>query len=641
MKKWLLLFFLQFFFIAFAQNELARADQLSIIGPEKIISFHSDIEVDKNSGITVTENIKVYSLGNNIKRGIFRALPLSRNLNNKTQRVRYDIISVKKNGIDENYHEETGDGYLKIYAGNKDIILDPGTYNYEIKYKTENQIGFFPKYDEFYWNVNGTYWDFDVDSISAKVTLPEGAGIIQNSCYTGEYGSNSQNCTVKVLSDQSIEWNASGLKANEGLTVAVGFKKGIMVPPPPPTFSEKYGILIGACIIFLGLLLYLYSTWRKYGVDPETPTVYPQFNVPENLSPASLGYINSESFKNKYLTAGVVNLAIKGYVKIIEGEDSGLLGFFNTKTFTLQKLKPADESLSKEEINLMNSLFSQYEDSIKFDGKYNSKIETAVLNFKETLKFQHEDFLNEGNNTKKLVLPWLMITLVYGLGLLVSFKILPEAERVFAGVLLYIILFIAFLLIAFLAKKLSWKLLFLVPIPLSIALGIGGIISQEGTGAESINFSVCYIFLTLGFSVMVLYQYLIKQPSKEKLRKKSLIDGFKMYMGAAENEQLKFHNPPQMTPQVFETLLPFAMVMGVDQIWGQKFDDLLKRTSAEYNNTWYYGGVMNHYAFGNTLNSSLTQSIQSASTKPSSSSSGSGGGGFSGGGGGGGGGGGW
>lgn len=641
MKKLLQLFLLQFFFVALAQNELGRADQLSITGPEKIISFHSDIDVDKKSGITVTENIKVYSLGNNIKRGIFRALPLSRNLNNKTQKVRYHIISVKKNGIDENYHEKTEDGYLKIYAGNKDIILDPGTYGYEIRYSAANQIGFFSKYDEFYWNVNGTYWDFDIDSISARVSLPEGAGIIQNSCYTGEYGSSSQNCTVKVLSDHAIEWSASGLRANEGLTVAVGFKKGIMVPPPPPTFSEKYGILIGGGLVFLALMMYLYSTWRKYGVDPEKPTVYPQFNVPENLSPASMGYINSESFKNKYLTAAVVNLAVKGYVKIIEGEDSGVLGFFNTKTFTLEKLKPADESLSKEEINLMNSLFSESENAVKFDGKYNSKIETAVLNFKETLKFQHEDFLNEGNNTRKLLLPWLVITLLYGLGLWVSYTLLPEFERVFAGVLLYIILFVAFALIAFFAKKLSWKLLFLIPIPISIILGVTGVVSQESTGAESINFSVCYIFLVIVFSIMLLYQYLIKQPSKEKLRKRSLIDGFKMYMGAAENEQIKFHNPPQMTPRVFETLLPYAMVMGVDQIWGQKFDDLLKNTSAEYNNTWYYGGVMNHYIFANTLNSSLTQSIQSASTKPSSSGSGSGGGGFSGGGGGGGGGGGW
>jgi len=639
MKKLLQLFLLQFFCIVFSQTDLERMDQPAIIGPEKIISFHSDIDIDKNSGATVTENIKVYSLGNDIKRGIFRALPLSRNLNNKSQKVRYHIISVKKNGEDEDYHEETEDGYLKIYAGNKEVLLDPGTYNYEIKYKTENQIGFFPQYDEFYWNVNGTYWDFDVDTISAKVNLPAGADIIQNSCYTGIYGSNSQNCTFKTLSKNSIEWGASGLKPNEGLTIAVGFKKGIMVPPPPPTFLEKYGLLIAGCIIFLGLLLYLYSTWMKYGVDPESPTVYPQFNVPENLSPASLGYINSESFKNKYLTAAIVSLAVKGYVKIIEGEDSGLLGFFSTKIFTLKKLKEADESLPKEEINLMNSLFSGSEDSVKFDGKYNSKIETAVQNFKGALSFQHDSFLNEGNNMKKLVLPWLVISMVYGLGLLISYTLLPEFERVLAGAFLYVILFVVFILISLLLKNASWK--FLIPLSFAVILGVGGIISAGGSGIENINFNVCYIFYVLAFSVMVVFQYLIKQPSKEKLRKKSLIDGFKMYMGAAENEQLKFHNPPQMTPQVFETLLPFAMVMGVDQIWGQKFDELLKRTATEYQNTWYYGGIMNHHAFANTLNSSLTQSIQSASTKPSSSGSGSGGGGFSGGGGGGGGGGGW
>ena len=115
-------------------------------------------------------------------------------------------------------------------------------------------------------------------------------------------------------------------------------------------------------------------------------------------------------------------------------------------------------------------------------------------------------------------------------------------------------------------------------------------------------------------------------------------------MGAAENEQLKFHNPPTMTPEAFEKFLPFAMVLGVDEIWGQKFDDLLTRMSTEYQNNWYVGSSMNHFAMTSMLNSGLTNSIQTASTKPSnsgSSGSGSGGGGFSGGGGGGGGGGGW
>lgn len=645
MKNFLLLFVLLFFTVGFAQDEPRRADQMAIVeSTEKIISFHSDIDVDKNSGLTITENIKVHSLGDHIKRGIYRALPLSRNLNNKTQKIKYTIVSIKKNGADEDYHDVIEDGFLKIYVGNKDVILNPGDYEYEIRYTAENQIGFFNTYDELYWNVNGTYWDFDIDSISAKVNLPEGAKILQNSCYTGAYGSNSQNCKVSILSDRSLEWSANDLKANEGLTVAVGFNKGVMIPPPPPTFLEKFGILIGGFIVFMGLIFYYYTTWRKYGVDPEKPIVYPQFNVPENLSPASLGYLKSENFKNKYVTAAIVNLAVKGYVQIIEGEDSGILGLFSSKTFTIKKIKEADESLPKEEINLMNTLFSNYSDSVKFDGKYDSGIERVVTNFKETLKFQHDKLLNEGNNSGKLILPTLVITVIYALGLFLSYSIYPEAEKVAIGIALFVILFVAFILVTFLFKSLSWK--FLIPIPFFIFFGIGGLISNGHEITENNNFNICYIFIALGFTSLMIYQYLIKRPSEEKLKKQSLIEGFKMYMGAAENEQLKFHNPPQMTPQVFETLLPFAMVLGVDEIWGKKFDNLLKSmttgtTGTGYVNTWYIGSSINHLSFANSLNSSLTNSIKSAATQPSSSGSGSGGGGFSGGGGGGGGGGGW
>lgn len=642
MKKVLLLFYFLVFIVGFAQDEQRRADPMTIVdGSEKILSFHSIIDVDKNSGLTIRENIKVHSLGINIKRGIYRALPLSRNLNNTTQKVKYDIVSIKKNGAEEDYHEEIEDGFLKIYVGNKDVVLTPGDYDYQIQYKTKDQIGFFSKYDELYWNVNGTYWDFDIDTISAKINLPEAAGIIQNSCYTGAYGSNSQNCTVTVLSDHSIEWSASNLKANEGLTIAVGFKKGVMVPPPPPTFIEKYGILIGGFLIFLGLIFYYYTTWRKYGVDPEAPVVYPQFNVPEDLSPASLGYLKTENFKNKYLTAALVNLAVKGYVKIIEGEDSGLLGIFKSKTFTIKKLKEADESLAKEEINLMNTLFSGNNDTVDFDGKYDEKIETVVTNFQETLKFQHDELLNEGNNTKKLFLPAFIITAVYALGLFISYRMFPEAEKIIIGVFLYGLLLAVLIVTSFLFKAFPTLFKFFLVVPALVFLFLGKLIISEHEFTVDNNFNICYIFIMLGFTSLIIYQYLIKRPSEEKLRKQSLISGFEMYMGAAENEQLKFHNPPQMTPQIFEKLLPFAMVLGVDEIWGKKFDEMLKKMSTGYTNNWYVGSTMSYYAFGNSLNSSLTQSIKSASTQPSSSGSGSGGGGFSGGGGGGGGGGGW
>ncbi|MFP7656011.1 DUF2207 domain-containing protein [Chryseobacterium proteolyticum] len=97
MKKILLLFVLLAFVLGFSQEEPRRSDQMAIVeNTEKILSFHSDIDVDKSSGLTITEDIKVHSLGDQIKRGIYRALPLSRNLNNKNQKVKYTILSIKK-----------------------------------------------------------------------------------------------------------------------------------------------------------------------------------------------------------------------------------------------------------------------------------------------------------------------------------------------------------------------------------------------------------------------------------------------------------------------------------------------------------------------------------------------------------------
>lgn len=645
MKNFLQYFFLLFFSLNFAQEEPIHTDQLSIIdGRERILNFHADIDIDKNSAITVTEKIKVHSLGDKIKRGIFRSLPLTRNINNTTQKVQYNIVSIKKNGIDEDYHEEYEDGFLKIYFGNKDIILESGDYDYEIKYTTEKQIGFFQKYDEFYWNVNGNFWDFPVDQISATVNLPQGAGILQNSCYTGSQGSTDQNCTVKVLSEHSIEWNAGNLGSEEGLTVAVGFRKGVMVPPPPPTFLERFGILIAGIVVFLGLVIYYVSTWRKYGVDPEKPIVYPQFNSPDDLSPASLGFINSETFKNKYLTASLVNLAVKGYVQIIESEDSGILGLFKSKKFTVKKLKEADQKLPVEEINLMNNLFTTV-DIVKFDGAYNSKIEQTVKSFQSSLNYQHDKLLNEGNNTSKLYLPLVLMTGVYGVGLFLSFKMFPEFEKIIVGGFLYIVLLVCFLITGYLFKLFPVLFKIFLIIPTVILIVLGALMFNHNEFTIDNNFNICYIFIVLGFTSLIIYQYLIRRPSEEKLKKKSLIEGFKMYMGAAENEQLKFHNPPTMTPESFEKLLPFAMVLGVDEIWGKKFDALLTKMATDYQSNWYVGSSMNHFAMASVLNSSLTQSIQSSATQPSSSGSssgsGSGGGGFSGGGGGGGGGGGW
>ncbi|MBK9761086.1 MAG: DUF2207 domain-containing protein [Flavobacteriales bacterium] len=142
--------------------------------------------------------------------------------------------------------------------------------------------------------------------------------------------------------------------------------------------------------------------------------------------------------------------------------------------------------------------------------------------------------------------------------------------------------------------------------------------------------------------LFLLYVYLIKRPSEEKQALRARLLGFKMYLSAAEEKQLQHFNPPAMTPEVFEKYLPYAIAFEVEEIWGDRFQNMISSALVDpnYKSSWYGGTIMHYGSFSHSMSSSLSSSVNSSSTPPSKSG-GSGGGGSSGGGGGGGGGGGW
>ncbi|MEO1246072.1 MAG: DUF2207 domain-containing protein [Pseudomonadota bacterium] len=152
--------------------------------------------------------------------------------------------------------------------------------------------------------------------------------------------------------------------------------------------------------------------------------------------------------------------------------------------------------------------------------------------------------------------------------------------------------------------------------------------------------------VALNVVVMLFFGYIMKRPT---LRGRRVLDemlGFKDYLEIAEKDELNLRNPPAKTPALFEAYLPFALAMGVDQEWSEKFAGILASIRGEggssYQPGWYSGSFNTSKLVSstNTLSSGLNSAISSSVTPPGSSS-GSGGGGFSGGGGGGGGGGGW
>ncbi|MNE73804.1 hypothetical protein D3C80_1698350 [compost metagenome] len=113
-------------------------------------------------------------------------------------------------------------------------------------------------------------------------------------------------------------------------------------------------------------------------------------------------------------------------------------------------------------------------------------------------------------------------------------------------------------------------------------------------------------------------------------------------------------NPPELTPELFEKLFPYAIALNVEILWGKQFEKILEQ--AKYDPEWYQGDdsfyvrpAMFASGFAKTVSSAAvnpnpprSSSSSSGSSGSSGSwSSGSSGGGSSGGGGGGGGGGGW
>ena len=557
-----------FCFLFFAQSAFCQQ--------ERILNYVTDIEVHEDRSITVTEAIKVYVSGDVIKRGITRSLPSQRSFNGRRIGMRYKILEVKKNGVPESYHRASGGGGEILYLGKKEILLEPGVYDYLIKYRVPNQIAFYGDYDEIYWNAIGTDVEFEVERALCRVHLPNGTGIIQESAYVGYRGRTEQAHSLNIEGSSLIYAVNRSLNPREGFTVAVGFDKGVI---KPPTLLEKYGTLI---IILFGLFIlfpYYIQTWLNYGQDPPTPASYPDWNIPDMLSSASISYIEKGRYQSKSFTSSVIDLAIKGYLKIEEVEKKGF--FTNRKNYDLVRLKEIDEDMPDEEQDLFKYLF-QDDDRVSISGKYDSTVEYAYDKHKSSLSYQHKALIRQGNNSKLLVLPILVSIIVAVL-----------------------------------------SILFLVNSPY----------------AEWLNVWVLLAFVPTALIGLFLYGYLIKKPAVKKLDLRARIKGFKMYLEMTEKDRLNLLNPPELTPEHFEEVLPYAFALGVEHHWTEKFASNLEKM--QYQPEWHNGHSPVH--FSNNFGRSFTRDLSGSTTQPSKSGSGggSGGGGFSGGGGGGGGVGGW
>ena len=234
---------------------------------ETILNYDSEITLNRDATLLVSETIQVIAEGDKIKRGIYRDFPTDYKdrLGHRYQ-VGFKVLGVLKNGTSEPFQVTKHNNGVRILIGNKDVYLNPGSYTYTIRYQTNRQLGFFDNHDELYWNVTGNDWDFPILKTTATVYLPQNipeAGV-QLEAYTGAMGQQGRNYMASMLDPQTAHFiSTSPFYKGQGLTIVVSWPKGIVTEPGfidrvQYFFSDNKELLaglIGLLIIILYFLL--------------------------------------------------------------------------------------------------------------------------------------------------------------------------------------------------------------------------------------------------------------------------------------------------------------------------------------------------------------------------------------------------
>jgi uncharacterized membrane protein len=606
---------------------------------EYIESYHSDIEVQPNGDLLVTETIRVHAEGKAIRRGIYRDFPTRyRDLEGKNHNVGFELLSVKRDNRSEPFRTKGLSNGTRVYIGDRDVYLPKGFYDYQISYRSSRQLGFFDDFDELYWNVTGSGWAFEIRQASARVILPGTADNLSLTGYTGPQGATEQNLDFRRIDENRAYFvTTRSLAAREGLTIVMGWPKGLI--PEPDAAQQRAWFLADnkASIITVAgtlvLLFYYLLIWRRLGRDPPAGVIIPQYRAPARYSPASMRYIERMGYDKTCFTTAIINLAVKGAIDI--EDDAG--------NFQLTKTGPARSPLAAGESEVLGGLFKDGSDSIDIVRTNHSQLARAISKHKKSLNKDYEKHYFKTNSG--WLFPGVLLTLALGAYAIAS---LPSEEIIIKTLFLGIFTMTPLMIIyTTISKMLRMGKngfvrfgIFLLPMLLFFwaffTVGFPFIKFVEDVPIPLVGGLVAMLAMHYFF-----YQWL-KAPTLAGRRLLDQIEGFKHYLQVAEDDEITKRNAPDFSTDIYETWLPYAIALGLENEWSAKLNRALAAGAVDGSYTrptWYHAKGHSDRHFSSALAGSFDSAISSSSVAPGSSSGSSGG--SSGGGGGGGGGGGW
>jgi hypothetical protein len=367
-------------------------------GPREfaVPDYNVTYEVEPGGGFLVTEEF-TFDFGEGFWHGPQRDVTLEYAYDETYKRVirLSELRAYDGNGAPLPVHQVRDREIVYLRVGREDALVT-GVQQYRLQYRVTGGLNAVDGRTEFYWNAAYHAREFPIQRATATVVGPRGA-LVDATCYGGLLGEQAECVSSHDGSSASFD-SRDSLVLGSFLTVVAAFDPDAVSADGPMlvryhrTTAQKVRDFLGlnppviasTVAISLGLAVLLGRSWWRGGRDrwygdnyyltqeavPEKTrplfareTIVPEYEPPRPaarespLRPAETGMLIDEQVDGLHISATVVDLAVRGYLRIQALPDSD-------EDYLLVRKRAADDGLLAYEAELLRWIFK---DATSFD----------------------------------------------------------------------------------------------------------------------------------------------------------------------------------------------------------------------------------------------------------------------------------
>lgn len=531
--------------------------------------YDVDIRIGEDNTYQVTENLDVSFL--TPRYGIYRYIPetgsvIESNEDGKVETTLYyanvDLIS-----SNQNVYEESESGNQVYRFGDEDQTVTEAQYQFTYEYIPQTTNGF----TNAYYNIYSGKWQDSIPAGSTfKIQFPKEFDHTLLQFYYGEVGTNQDAAPILDL-----VWDGNTVTGT--IKEELGFGSALTFYAP---MEEGYFVgvhttrgaqiaLIFISVISLAAVALLFFLFGK----DETIITSIQYQPPEDLDSAAVGYIIDGTVDDRDLISLIVYWADKGYLKIKDPQEEDLV---------LVKMQEIPEDTPSYARTIFHGIFGSYSEvgiGVKIsDLKY--KFADTIAAGKTSLRDKYKGIYTKASKAAQIISVLLAIV-PFGAFIIVTSVYSPSNLFGMFSNLLFFVLYLTGIIVLVRTVD-TWHVKTGAGRTISTITGVGlsvGAIAamavhygiRMGRG-NAMNFMVPMIVMAVVSVAMAFIAAFMKKRTHQCVEWMGRLLGLREFIETAELDRMKVI--AQDNPNLFYHILPYAYVFGLSDVFMKKMEAL-------------------------------------------------------------------